>query len=242
MGKSRTKQKQKRMTLYETVIQPRWDEISRWVKDGITDEEIATRLDMHSWTIRDYKKQHPIFAKMMERPSKWETNVLPRLSEIKNWIIDGVTIDDICERIGIASSSWFEYVNKYEVLKNLVEWGRSVTNNRVENSLLKTALGYEYEEIKTIVEEDKNGKKRTRIEKVKRHQPPNPSAMIFWLKNRAPQEWNDSHEIIVNTKALEQERKQLFLQMIENDVIDAEYESIEESIEVEDGFEEGESE
>jgi hypothetical protein len=87
-------------------------------------------------------------------------------------------------------------------------------------------MGYEYEEIKTIVEEDKNGKKRTRIEKVKRHQPPNPAAMIFYLKNRAPNEWNDRREIIIDTKAAELERKQLFLQMIDADTIEAEYEQL----------------
>lgn len=235
---SKGKNKQKRLTLYETVIQPRWDDISQWVKDGETDEEIAKRLDMHSWTIREYKKQHPIFAKMMERPTKWETNVLPRLSDIKAWIEAGVTVDEICERIGISSSMWFEYVNKHEILKNLVDCGRSVTNSRVENSLLKAAMGYEYEEIKTIIEEDKNGKKRTRIEKVKRHMPPNPAAMMFWLKNRAPNEWNDRREIIVDTKSLEQQRKQLFLDMIEADVIEAEGEILEESLAIEDGFEE----
>jgi hypothetical protein len=156
MGKDRSK----RITLYDTVIIPRWDEIQQYVKDGFTDEEISSQLDIHSWTLRDYKKQYPKFTKIMERPTKWETQVVPHLSDIKKWIEVGVTIDEICERIGIASSSWFEYVNKHEVLRNLVEWGRSVTNTRVENSLLRAATGYEYEEIKTIIEEDKNGKKR----------------------------------------------------------------------------------
>ncbi|QQE74989.1 transposase [Brevibacillus composti] len=236
------KENKKRITLYDTVILPRWDEIKQWVKEGLTDEEIASRLDMTSWTLREYRKQYPQFAKMMERPTKWETVILPNLSDIQKWIEAGVTIDQICERIGIAPSSWFEYVNKHPVLKNLIDWSRSVTNSRVENSLLKAAMGYEYEEIKTIVEEDKNGKKRTRIEKVKRHMPPNPTAIVFWLKNRSPDEWNDRRELVVDTKALEQERKKLFLEMIEADVLDAEYEAIEESCHTEEGFEEPEDE
>jgi hypothetical protein len=125
---AKANKRKKQLTLYETVILPRWDEIEQWVKDGVTDEEISDRLDMHSWSLRKYKKQHSQFAKMMERPTKWETQVLPHLSDIKTWIEVGVTIDEICERIGIASSSWFEYVNKYEILKNLVDWGRAVTN------------------------------------------------------------------------------------------------------------------
>lgn len=71
---------------------------------------------------------------------------------------------------------------------------------------------------------------------MKRYQPPNPTAMIFYLKNRAPNEWNDRRELVVNTKALEQERKQLFLDMIEADVVDADYEAIEESVDIEEGY------
>jgi hypothetical protein len=196
---------------------------------------------MAAWTVREYRKQYPEFAKIMERPTKWETKILPHLSDIQKWIEAGVTIDEICERIDIAPSSWFEYANKHEVLKNLIDWSRSVTNSRVESSLLKAAMGYEYEEIKSVIEEDKNGKKRTRIEKVKRHMPPNPTAMVFWLKNRAPNEWNDRREILIDTKAAELERKQQFLDMIEADVIEVEYEAIEESSHTEDGFEESDA-
>lgn len=57
--------------------------------------------------------------------------------------------------------------------------GRSVLNNEVEKSLIKLCKGYEYEELKTIVEEDKNGKKRTKLEKNKRYQPPSAAALHF---------------------------------------------------------------
>ncbi|PTK32493.1 hypothetical protein BUZ68_06670, partial [Staphylococcus saprophyticus] len=29
----------------------------------------------------------------------------------------------------------------------------------------------------------------------KEHVPPDPTAMIFWLKNRKPNEWNERHNI-----------------------------------------------
>ncbi|MFC5651399.1 hypothetical protein ACFPYJ_20240 [Paenibacillus solisilvae] len=108
----------------------------------------------------------------------------------------------------------------------------------MENSLFRAATGYDVEELKTVVEEDKNGKKKTRIENVKRHIPANPTAMIFWLKNRAPNEWNDRREILIDTKAAELERKQLFLDMIDADIVEAKYEAIEESSYIEEGFEE----
>lgn len=230
--------KPKILTKYEQFVVPRLKDIPIWVREGLTDEEIAKRLNIHIWTLGDYRRKHPKFAEALERPTKWETHVYPRLGEIQQWFQEGMNAEDIIVKLGIGKTTWYEYIDKHPMLAELVKWSRSVTISRVENSLLKAALGYEYEEIKTIVEEDKNGKKRTRIEKVKRHQPPNPTAMIFYLKNRAPNEWNDRREIIVDTKALEQQRKQLFLDMIEADVIEAEGELLEESVAVDDGFEE----
>jgi len=238
MGKG--KDKPKKPTKYELNVVPRFDEIRQWVKDGIIDDEIAVRLEIHITTLYEYVKTHSKFAKIMERPSKFETHVVSRFSEIREWCQEGLTNEQMCEKLGIHPASWYEYANKYPIFSELITWGKSVTNTRVENSLLKAAMGYEYQEIKTVVEEDKNGKKRTRIEKVMRHMPPNPTAMVFWLKNRAPNEWNDRREIIIDTKAAELERKQLFLEMIDADIEEAEYEQLEES--TEDGFEESDSE
>jgi len=108
--------------------------------------------------------------------------------------------------------------------------GRSVLCNQVEKSLLKLCTGYDYEELKTIVEEDKNGKKRTKIEKIKRHQPPSAQAIAFFLRNRMPEEWSDKKELILDTSQNEEARKKLFLQMIngelekEDDIIDCQEE------------------
>ncbi|AOZ93621.1 transposase [Paenibacillus crassostreae] len=230
--------KSKKPTKYELNVEPRFDEIRQWIKDGVIDDEIAVRLEIHITTLYEYVKIHPKFTKLMERPSKYETHIVPRFNEIRDWCQEGLTNEQMCEKLGIHPATWYEYANKHPTFNELINWSKSVTINRVETSLFKLAMGYEYEEIKTIIEEDKNGKKKTRIEKVKRHQPPNPTAMIFYLKNRAPNEWNDRREIIIDTKAAELERKLLFLEMIEADVIEAEYEAIEESGHIEEGFEE----
>lgn len=157
------------------------------------------------------------------KTNKYETVIQPRLSEIQKWCEEGLTNDVICEKLDIAESTWYEYQKNYPVLLELVQASKAVMDTKVENALLKTALGYEYEEIKTIIEEDKNGKKKTRIEKTKKYMPPNPAAQAFWLKNRKKDEWGDRKEIIFDTKAQEEERKRLFLQMIKEEVVNADY-------------------
>lgn len=157
------------------------------------------------------------------KTNKYETIIKPRLSEIQKWCEEGLTNDVICQRLDIAESTWYDCQKNNAVLLELVHASKSVMDTKVENALLKTALGYDYEEIKTIIEEDKNGKKRTRIEKTKKHMPPNPTAQAFWLKNRKRDEWGERKEIIFDTKSQEEERKKLFLQMVNDEIVDADY-------------------
>lgn len=141
--------------------------------------------------------------------------------------MQGLTNEEMSKRLDINPDTWYRYMKEHEILSELVQASKSVMDTKVENALLKTALGYEYEEIKTIIEEDKNGKKRTRIEKTKKYMPPNPTAQAFWLKNRQPEQWNDRREIILDTKENELERKRLFLNMISDD-IQADYDVVDE--------------
>jgi len=62
---------------------------------------------------------------------------------------------------------------------------------KYEKSLLKRALGYDYEEMKVTV--DESGQKK--VEKTKKHVKPDTTAQIFWLKNRKPDKWKDKQEI-----------------------------------------------
>jgi len=172
--------------------------------------------------------------------TKWLTNAFPRLSEVRDWCMQGKTNEDMSELLGISPDTWYRYLKDYNELNIIVTAGKSVIDSRVENAVLKSALGFEYDEIRTVIEEDRNGKKRTRIEKTKRYMPPNHSAQAFWLRNRKKDEWGDRKEIVFDTTSLEQTRKQMFLNMINNEeVIEADYEveeSVEEGFLIEDSF------
>ncbi|EJV07735.1 hypothetical protein HMPREF1334_02430, partial [Enterococcus faecalis ERV41] len=57
-------------------------------------------------------------------------------------------------------------------------------------ALFKSATGYEYTEVTEELTE--NGMEITK--KVTKQVAPNPTAAIFWLKNRKPDEWRDRKE------------------------------------------------
>lgn len=152
-----------------------------------------------------------------DKLTKYETDILPQLSDITEWVIQGDSVRVICKKLHISPDTWYRYCKDHENLSELVDMGRSVLNNDVEKSLVKLCTGYEYEELKTIVEEDKSGKKHTKLEKCKRHQPPSAAAISFYLRNRCPEEWAEKKELVIDTSQSEQARKELFLEMLRGD-------------------------
>lgn len=117
------------------------------------------------------------------------------LLKIEGWARDGLTDEQIAHNIGIVPSTLYEWKKKHSEISEALKKGKEVIDRQVENALLKRALGYEYEEVKQIIEKDEMGKDRKRIEKTVKKVIPDTTAQIFWLKNRKPHEWRDKKDI-----------------------------------------------
>lgn len=112
--------------------------------------------------------------------------------------------------MGISQSTYYVWMEKYPEFSEAIKRGKAPVDIQVENALLKRALGYEYEETTTEIEDiptnkvDEKGnpiyKQKKHIKKTKRFIPPDTVAMIFWLKNRKPEQWKDKREQVVSTK------------------------------------------
>lgn len=124
------------------------------------------------------------------------------LLKIEGWARDGLTDEQISHNIGIHPSTLYDWQKKYPEIAEALKKGKEVIDRQVENALLKRALGYEYEEVKQIIEKDEKGRDRKRIEKTIKHVVPDTAAQIFWLKNRKPHEWRDKREIETNEEEL----------------------------------------
>lgn len=98
-----------------------------------------------------------------------------------------LTETEIAANIGITRQTLIEWKKKHPKIREALREGREVVDIKVENALLKAALGYEYTEY--IIDTD--GKKKA----VKKQVPPNTTAMIFWLKNRKYKEWRDKRDV-----------------------------------------------
>lgn len=97
----------------------------------------------------------------------------------------------------------YEWTRKYPALSDALKRGKKPVDEEVENALLKSALGFEYEETITEIIEQPDGTQRKQIKKIKRYAPPSNTAQIFWLKNRRPDRWRDKPITVEDTGTIE---------------------------------------
>lgn len=107
---------------------------------------------------------------------------------------DGLTDEQIALKMGIGISTFYEWLNKFPELSDAIKKGKAPVDIEVESALLKRALGYDYEEVITEVEELGEGRQKKHIRKIRKHMPGETAAQIFWLKNRRPGRWRDKVE------------------------------------------------
>ena len=107
---------------------------------------------------------------------------------------DGLTDEQISQKIGIGTTTFYRWQEQFREIRDAIKKGKAPVDIQVENALLKRALGYEYEETITEVEELAGGHQKKHIRKVLKHCPPDTTAQIFWLKNRRPDRWRDKVE------------------------------------------------
>ena len=130
--------------------------------------------------------------------SKYETNVVPRLTEVEGWARNGVSDEDIAHNLGVAYSTFRKYKEANAALSAALARGKEVVDLEVEGALLKRCMGYNARVAKhykvKVVDYDENGKKTCEREELKEvydevHIPADTTAQMFWLTNRKKKDW-----------------------------------------------------
>lgn len=113
------------------------------------------------------------------------------------WARDGYTFQDIANRIGIAVSTLRMWRMQYPDIDNALKKGREIIDYKVENALLKSALGYHTKEVK-VTTTIRFGKTVETIKEVTdKEQAPNVSAIQCWLYNRLPNKWKKNRDQLI---------------------------------------------
>lgn len=128
-----------------------------------------------------------VFTNQTGRPTKYFENYD---DQAKILCSKGFTDLDLAEFFMVVESTINLWKLEHPSFSESIKAGKELMDAQVEKSLLHRALGYSVKEEKVFCSE---GSVVTH-ETVK-HYPPDPTSMIFWLKNRKPKDWRDKHEV-----------------------------------------------
>lgn len=114
---------------------------------------------------------------------------------LRSWVRDGMSYESIAERIGIATTTLFAWRKRFPEIEAALKQGKELVDYKVENALLKTALGYRTKESKVITL--MRGGKVAEItrETVEKEVSPNVSAIKMWLNNRCNDKWKNNRDV-----------------------------------------------
>lgn len=112
---------------------------------------------------------------------------------LESWARDGMTVEQVAAKVGIHPSTLRGWMAKYPEIKKAVNNGRELVDYKVENALLKSALGYKTKEVKVITT-IRNGKVvKEEKEVVDKEFAPSVGAIQTWLYNRRPDKWKPAN-------------------------------------------------
>ena len=133
------------------------------------------------------------------RPSLYDSKTMPYQAYVM-CAQHGATFEELGKLWAVSSATVSDWVQKYAEFAKAIRSGRDAfTVGQIELSLVKRALGFEYEEVSTreIQYKVKIGPKESKlipaneITRTKKLIVPDIAAIIFYLKNRASDRWKD---------------------------------------------------
>ena len=110
---------------------------------------------------------------------------------LEAWARDGYTLTDIARRIGINLDTLVLWKKKYEPIKEALSIGKELVDYKVENALLKSALGYRTKDVKVTTTMRYGKVVETIKETTDREVAPNVTAIQMWLYNRQKDKWKN---------------------------------------------------
>ena len=111
---------------------------------------------------------------------------------LEGWARDGYSYIDIANKIGISNSTLIKWREKYPEIAEALKNGREIVDYKVENALLKSALGYTTKETKVTVLMRGSKVVEKTTETLTKEQAPNVLAIQTWLYNRLPDKWKNT--------------------------------------------------
>ena len=119
------------------------------------------------------------------------------LIRLEGWARNGLTDEQIAHNIGITTTTLYDWKKKYPQFAEAIKRGKEVVDIVVENALLKSAMGYKFDEVvkERIYNPETGESEIVEVKRTTKDVAPNSTSLIFWLKNRKPEAWRDTKNI-----------------------------------------------
>lgn len=99
----------------------------------------------------------------------------------------GLTNEQMAKSLDVSLATFKSWMQKHPKFLAALKNGREVSDANVTRSLYERAMGYTHDAVKIL---QSGG--QPLIVPYKEHYPPDPTALIFWLKNRRPDLWRNN--------------------------------------------------
>jgi hypothetical protein len=129
------------------------------------------------------KKKHP-----GGRPTKYKSEYAEQAFKLA---CEGFTDKRIADFFKTTERTINNWKKKHpEFFQSLKRGKDEFDTDVIENSLAKRASGYSHPDVHIS-----NYQGKITVTPIIKHYPPDPTSMIFWLKNRRPDRWRDKQSI-----------------------------------------------
>ena len=133
----------------------------------------------------------------MSKLKRW-----PRLKAIAKSLTKGSGIGAACEAAGMSRFTLLKWRKEDPKINKLIESHLENQIGTVEDALLKSAVGFSYDEVtQEIVKTMEGTEQKKLVKKVTKHVTPNATSAMFYLMNRAPKRWADKRALVNNIVA-----------------------------------------
>lgn len=107
----------------------------------------------------------------------------------------GATDVELANFFEVNVSTIYLWSVRHKDFSEAKKLGKEQSDDRVEQSLYKRAMGYEHDEVDIRTVSSGPGMAEIVQTPIRKHYPPDTTAMIFWLKNRRREQWRDRIDV-----------------------------------------------
>ena len=141
---------------------------------------------------------------IMARPNKYETHIAPRLKDIQKWRKVGATVENMCDALDVAKTTFHKYLNEKPEFANAYKKGTFELVMDLRGELARIAFKHTLETKKQYIRQDIETGHKTQYTEITTKEVDGDIAAINLLLKNLDSDWsNDPQNLALRKQELE---------------------------------------